>query len=111
MQSQLTRELVIQAVLMAIWQGRSVDSVILHFDRGTSYTWQEFRVFLQTYGLASSMIGVENCYDNAAAESFFGLLIRERVHRRQYRTRAEARADILVDIERFDNSSRSHSFN
>ncbi len=40
---------------------------------------------------------------NAAAESFFGLLKRERVHRRQYRTRAEARVDIFEYIERWHN--------
>ncbi|MCA9468073.1 MAG: IS3 family transposase [Nitrospira sp.] len=44
------------------------------------------------------------------AESFFGLLKRERVHRRRYRTRTEARADLFDDIERFYNRQRSHSF-
>ena len=37
------------------------------------------------------------------AESFFALLKRERVNRRQYRTRSEARADIFDYIERFYN--------
>ena len=36
-----------------------------------------------------------NCYDNAAIEAFFGSLKKERVRRRSYRTRAEARADIF----------------
>lgn len=56
------------------------------------------------------MSGVGNCYDNAAAESFFGLLKRERIHRRRYGTRAEARADVFDYIERFYNRQRSHSF-
>ena len=56
------------------------------------------------------MSGVGNCYDNAVAESFFGLLKRERVHRRRYQTRSEARADIFDYIERFYNQQRSHSF-
>ena len=43
------------------------------------------------------------CYDNAAAESFFGLLKRERVNRRHYVTRSEARSDIFDYIERFHN--------
>ncbi len=47
------------------------------------------------------------CADNAAAESFFGLLKRERVNRRQYRTRAEARADVFDYIERFHNPRRA----
>ena len=36
-------------------------------------------------------------------ESFFGVLKRERVNRRHYRTRAEARADIFDYIERCHN--------
>ena len=110
MQPQLTRDLVIQAVLMAVWQRSSMAPVILHSDRGTQYTSQEFQAFLKTHGLVSSMSGVGNCYDNAVAESFFGLLKRERVHRRRYGTRAEARADVFDYIERFYNRQRSHSF-
>ena len=39
----------------------------------------------------------------AAAESFFGVLKRERVNRQHYRTKAEARADIFDYIERCHN--------
>lgn len=49
------------------------------------------------------MSAVGSCADNAAAESFFGVLKRERGHRRQYRTRDEARADIFDYIERWHN--------
>lgn len=56
------------------------------------------------------MSGVGNCYENAVAESFFSLLKRERVHRRQYATRTEARTDVFDYIERFYNHRRSHSF-
>ena len=110
MQPRLTRDLVMQAVLMAVWQRRSSETVILHSDRGTQYTAQEFQAFLQAHGIVSSMSGVGNCYDNAVAESFFGLLKRKRVHRRQYGTRAEARVDVFDYIERFYNHRRSHSF-
>jgi putative transposase len=50
-----------------------------------------------------SMSAVGSCADNAAAESYFGVLKRERVNRRHYRTRAEARADIFDYIERCHN--------
>jgi hypothetical protein len=50
-----------------------------------------------------SISAVGRCADNAAAESFFGVLKRERVNRRQYRTRAEARADLFDYIERWHN--------
>jgi len=49
------------------------------------------------------MSAVGSCADNAAAESFFGGLKRERVNRQHYRTRAEARADIFDYIERSHN--------
>ena len=55
------------------------------------------------------MSGAGNCYDNAVAESFFALLKRERVHRRHYRTRADATADIFHYIEIFYNRQRRHS--
>ncbi len=53
------------------------------------------------------MSAVGSCADNAAAESFFGMLKRERVNRRQYRTRVEARADVFDYIERFHNPRRA----
>ena len=49
------------------------------------------------------MSGVGSCADNALVEGFFGMLKRERVNRRHYRTRAEARADIFDYIECFYN--------
>jgi transposase InsO family protein len=45
------------------------------------------------------MSAVGSCADNAAAESFFGVLKRERVNRHHYRTRAEARANIFDYID------------
>lgn len=51
-----------------------------------------------------------NCHDNAVAESFFQLLKRERVRRRIYATRDEARPDIFDYIEMFHNPKRRNSF-
>lgn len=41
--------------------------------------------------------------DDAAMEGFFGLLKRERINRRPYRTLADARSDVFDYIERFHN--------
>ena len=41
-------------------------------------------------------------------EELFGLLKRERVNKRRYRTRAEARQDVFDYIERFYNRRRPH---
>jgi putative transposase len=53
------------------------------------------------------MSRVGSCADNAAAEGFFGLLKRERVNRKRYQTRAEARNDVFDDIVRFHNPRRA----
>ena len=42
-----------------------------------------------------------NCHDNAVAESFFSSLKRERIRRRTYKTREEARQDVFDYIEMF----------
>ncbi len=52
-----------------------------------------------------------NCHDNAVAESFFQLLKRERIRRKIYKTRGEAREDIFNYIELFCNSTRRHGTN
>lgn len=103
MSAHQDRQLVIQAVLMALWQRPTRAPVILHSDRGTQFTSEEYQRFLKGHNLVCSMSAVGSCADNAAAEGFFGMLKRERVNRRRYRTHAEARSDIFDYIERFYN--------
>lgn len=100
------RQLVLQAVLMALWQRKDKGSVVLHSDRGCQFTSYEYQRFLNGHNLVCSMSAVGSCADNAAAEGFFGMLKRERVNRRRYLTRAEARSDIFDYIERFHNPRR-----
>jgi len=52
-----------------------------------------------------------NCHDNAVAESFLQLLKREKIKRRKYRTRLEARHDVFEYIGRFYNPKRKHTTN
>jgi putative transposase len=103
MSSRQDRQLVVQAVLMALWQRPSRMPVILHSDRGCQFTSDEYQQFLAAHHVTCSMSAVGSCADNAAAESFFGVLKRERVNRRRYQTRAEARTDIFDYIERWHN--------
>ena len=98
------RHLVLQAVVMALWQrdGRQ-PPVVLHSDRGCQFTLSAYQRFLKAHNLVCSMSAVGSFADNAAVEGFFGLLKRERVNRRNYRTQDEARSDIFDYIERFHN--------
>lgn len=52
-----------------------------------------------------------NCHDNAVAESFFQLLNDERVIRRKFRTREDARRYIFKYIELFYSSKCNHTNN
>ncbi len=79
-----------------------------HSDRGSQYASADFQGLLEELGIVCSMSGTGNCDDNAAMESFCSLLKRERIHRRRYRTRQEARTDVFDYIERFYNRQRRH---
>jgi putative transposase len=69
-----------------------------------------FRDALAQYGIDCSMGGTGNRCDNAAIESFFSLLTRERGNRVSCRTRDEARADLFEYIEVFYNRKRRHGY-
>ena len=49
--------------------------------------------------------------DNAVAESFFHLLKTERIRRKIYKTRKDARQDVFDYIELFYNPKRRHANN
>jgi transposase InsO family protein len=85
------------------------DGAIFHSDRGSNYTSQEFAGSLDALGIRQSVGQTGICFDNAMAESFFGVLKTERVHRTQYPTREHARRDIARYIEFRYNSRRIHS--
>ena len=106
MSRRQNRQLVLQAVLMALWQRPQRSPVILHSDRGCQFTSDEYQRFLKGHKLICTMNAVGRCADNAPLESFFGLLKRERVNRRCYQNHAEAPADVFDYIERFYNPAR-----
>lgn len=106
----MSRHVVIDALRMAV-EAREPDAGLIHHsDRGAQYTSDSFRDELEKYNIECSMSGVGSCYDNAVAESFFGLMKRERSNRKRYKTRDEARADIFDYIEVFYNRKRRHGY-
>jgi putative transposase len=111
MQSRMEADLVMKALLMAVWRRQPKAEVIVHSDQGSQYTGYDWQGFLKANNLVSSMSRRGNCHDNAVAESFFQLLKRERVKRRIYPDRQTARADIFNYIEMFYNRQRKHGYN
>ena len=111
MQSRQTTDLVLQALLMAVWRRKPKNRVLIHSDQGSQFTSRDWASFLKHHNLEHSMSRRGNCHDNAVAESFFNLLKRERIRRRNYTTRAEARQDVFDYIEMFYNPKRKHARN
>nr|WP_313447685.1 IS3 family transposase [Atlantibacter hermannii] len=108
MQPRMTKDIVLNALLMAVWRRNPQKQVLVHSDQGSQYTSHEWQSFLKSHGLEGSMSRRGNCHDNAVAESFFQLLKRERIKKKIYGTREEARSDIFDYIEMFYNSKRRH---
>ena len=111
MQGRQTTELVLQALLMAVWRRKPKNKVLIHSDQGSQFTSMDWASFLKHHNLEHSMSRRGNCHDNAVAESFFNLLKRERIRRRTYKTRAEARQDVFDYIEMFYIPKRKHARN
>ena len=93
MSSSMTAQLVIDALMMALWRRGKPTQLMHHSDQG----------------ITCSMSRRGECWDNAAMESFFSTLKIERVFSSGYKTRDEARADIFDYIEMFYNLRRRHS--
>ena len=109
MKPTLARELVLDALLMAVWRRKPGKEVIVHSDQGSQYGSYDWMRFCRDHKLQPSMSRRGNCYDNAAVESFFSSLKKERIKRRIYQTREEGRSDVFDYIEVFYNRSRRHS--
>lgn len=109
MKPSLARDLVLDALLMAVWRRKPKQTVIVHSDQGSQYGSDDGMRFCRDHRLQPRMSRRGNCYDNAAMESFFSSLKKERIQRRIYQTREEARADVFDYIEVFYNRSRRHS--
>ena len=108
MQNRQTTDVVLQALLMAVWRRKPKNKVLVHSDQGSQFTSMDWAAFLRAHNLQHSMSRRGNCHDNAVAESFFNLLKRERIRRQTYKTRVEARQDVFDYIEMFYNPKRKH---
>jgi len=109
MHATMTAQLVTDALMMAVWRRGKPDALLHHSDRGSQYTSEQFQRLLSELGVTCSMSRSGNVWDNSAMESFFSTLKTERIARKVYRTRDQARAEVFDYIERFYNPKRRHS--
>mgnify|MGYP001028437655 CR=1 FL=1 len=101
--------LISAAIDMAVRNGNVETNAIFHTDRGSNFLSDEFATKLGSLNIRHSVGRTGVCWDNAMAESFFGVLKVERVHRTQYPTRNHAKKDVARYIELFYNTRRIHS--
>jgi len=73
------RELVLNAVLLAVRRRRRPRGTLIHSDQGTQYGSDAWRRFCRSHRLEPSMSRKGNCWDNAVVESFFSSLKKERI--------------------------------
>ncbi len=105
----MTEELVISALRKALETGRINRDAIIHTDRGSQYSANNFRLLLTENGLRQSMSGRGNCYDNAQAESFFARFKIELLEGGLFTDASEARSETFSYIEGYYNRVRRHS--
>jgi putative transposase len=101
MRDSLHRQLVIDALHMALTVRQPAPGLLHHSDQGSQYASDDYQALLTKNRMVASMSRKGNCYDNAPAESFFGTLKTELVFHQQYATHAQARLDIFEYIEVF----------
>lgn len=109
MSDRMTADLVNDALLMALWQRKFPESVIVHSDRGSQYASGLYRKTIAGHGLIQSMSRKGNCWDNACVESFFHSMKVEVIQGEPLVNRKAMRQRVFEYIEVDYNRTRRHS--
>ena len=107
--NHMRASLAVDALEMAIQRRRPPPRLIHHSDRGGQYASKDYRKVLARIHAQQSMSSTGNCYDNAAAESFFATLKSELIYRHSWPTQRGVSDEIRDYIENFYNCERRHS--
>jgi putative transposase len=107
--SSLSHEMVVAALKRAIRRRRPGNGLIFHSDRGVQYACTDFRKELAKHKFIQSMSRKGDCWDNAVAESFFGIMKTELVYHERYEGHQDTLHSIFEYIEVFYNRQRRHS--
>lgn len=107
--NRIDRWLVVKALSNALKARGYPRGVIVHTDRGSNYCSKVYRRLIKENGLVGSMSRKGNCWDNAVAENFFGLIKKEVLNHLQFKTRSHAELVIFDYINGWYNPNRIHS--
>ena len=106
---RMTKQLVIDALQMAIWSRKPPRGLVLHSDRGSQYCSHDYQKLLTLHGIVCSMSKRGDCYDNASMESWNHSFKVEAIHGEKFSTRAIAKNHVFEYIEIYYNRKRLHS--
>lgn len=99
----------INLVLNTIREAKAKEKITaelqLHSDQGVQYTSHGYFTLMPEYGITPSMSRRGNCYDNAVAENFFGILKAECLRRHRPKTTEQARL-LIENYINFYNHER-----
>ena len=109
MRNDLTADLVVDALGMAVTLRRPGPGTVHHSDRGSQYRSLAIGKTLKESGIMASMGSKGDAFDNAAAESFMATIKTELIYRNRFKTKDEARLAVFKYIEGFYNPTRRHS--
>ena len=98
--SRMKSRLAVAALDNAAARRGDLAGCVLHTDRGSQFRSRKMQQALDRHGMAGSMGRVGAAGDNAAMESFFGLLQNNVLNRHPWRTREQLRTAIVTWIER-----------
>ncbi len=104
----MSADLVINAMQMAINLRKPKGDLIFHSDRGAQYTGKRFRKLLKKNNIKASMSGKGACWDNAVVERFFGSLKNEWLLKVIHLTRESMKVDVQKYIKYY-NHERLHT--
>ncbi|MDE5062404.1 integrase core domain-containing protein [Wolbachia endosymbiont of Drosophila tsacasi] len=109
MSNTMTKQLVMDSLLMAVNKRNHPENLLLHSDKGSQYTSKNYQYLLDIKNIIPSMSHKGCCYDNSVAESFFSSLKREILIDTSQHSAQQTRTAIFEYIEVFYNKQRRHS--
>jgi putative transposase len=78
------------------------DSPILHSDQGWHYQMKQYKQSLKEHGITQSMSRKGDCLDNAAMESFFGVLKSELLYLNEFESMEHFKSELEDYIHYYD---------
>ncbi|MDA8928114.1 IS3 family transposase [Gammaproteobacteria bacterium] len=108
MDKNIDRNLVIRALMAAVWKRQPKERVLVHSNQGSQYGSSDYLAFLKENNLQPSMSRRGNCHDNAVAKSFFATFKKRVTKKKIYATRDQAKSEIFNLIEMFYNPIKRH---